>query len=85
MERIYSNRMERSEWIRFFIEFIVSGDLKEEVNSYMSTGALVPDELIMRILTERILQEDCFNGFILDGFPRNLNLSLQTACQFITH
>lgn len=51
----------------------VEGELKEEVNSYMSTGALVPDELIVRILKERVLQDDCENGFILDGFPRNVS------------
>ena len=51
----------------------VEGGLKEEVNSYMSTGALVPDELIVRILKERVMQDDCENGFILDGFPRNVS------------
>jgi len=50
----------------------VTGGLKEEVDSYMSTGALVPDELIVRILKERVMQSDCDNGFILDGFPRNI-------------
>ena len=51
----------------------VEGELKTEVDSYMSSGKLVTDDLIVRILKERILQDDCENGFILDGFPRNLS------------
>jgi adenylate kinase len=49
------------------------GDLKAEVKSYTDDGSLVPDELIIRILKERILQDDCENGFVLDGFPRNVS------------
>ena len=48
------------------------GGLKEEIEVYTSDGKLVPDELIVRILKERILRSDCDDGFILDGFPRNL-------------
>lgn len=49
-----------------------TGKLKEELNSYMNEGKLVPDELTVKILKERISQPDCKKGFILDGFPRNL-------------
>jgi len=49
------------------------GELREEVKSYTDDGNLVPDELIIRILKERILQDDCENGFVLDGFPRNVS------------
>ena len=48
------------------------GELKEEVDSYMLAGKLVPDELMIRILRERLEKEDCLKGFILDGFPRNI-------------
>jgi len=49
-----------------------TGGLAEEIKSYTDDGNLVPDELIVRILNERIMKEDCDNGFILDGFPRNV-------------
>jgi adenylate kinase len=45
------------------------GQLAESV---MKSGGLVSDELVMRIVTERIAASDCSNGFILDGFPRTL-------------
>lgn len=40
---------------------------------YVNAGNLVPDEVVVGIVEERILQPDCANGFILDGFPRTLN------------
>ena len=39
---------------------------------YMDNGLLVPDEVIMDIVAERVTQPDCANGFILDGVPRTL-------------
>ncbi|MEJ5360745.1 MAG: adenylate kinase [Spirochaetota bacterium] len=39
---------------------------------YMNTGKLVPDELIMDIIEERIARPDCAKGFIFDGFPRTI-------------
>jgi len=47
------------------------GELKEEVDSYINKGNLIPDELIVGMLKERLDDEDCLEGFILDGFPRN--------------
>jgi adenylate kinase len=49
-----------------------TGTLREEVDYYILKGNLVPDSLILKILIERLLQEDCQNGFILDGYPRNI-------------
>ncbi len=43
-----------------------------EANKYMSTGALVPDDITINMILQRIGEEDCNNGFILDGFPRTL-------------
>lgn len=43
-----------------------------EVKSYLDTGALVPDEVIIKIIRERLSKEDCQNGYILDGVPRTV-------------
>ena len=47
-------------------------DLGKKAKQYMDEGALVPDELILGIVAERVAQPDCANGFILDGVPRTL-------------
>ena len=44
----------------------------EKAKYYMDNGLLVPDEVIMDIVAERVAQSDCENGFILDGVPRTL-------------
>lgn len=43
-----------------------------KAKSYMESGALVPDEVVIGILKDRIAEDDCKNGFILDGFPRTV-------------
>lgn len=40
--------------------------------SFMETGALVPDEVVIGIIQERLAEQDCKGGFILDGFPRTV-------------
>ena len=40
--------------------------------SYIDKGALVPDEVVIKIVADRLSREDCKKGFILDGFPRTL-------------
>ena len=52
---------------------LTKGPLKEEVDANINQGKLVPDELTVKILKERISNLDCKKGFILDGFPRNLD------------
>lgn len=49
------------------------GELKEKIDEVMSLGGLVPDELVVEMVKERIKEDDCRRGFILDGFPRTLN------------
>ena len=40
--------------------------------SYLDSGALVPDEVTINLVKERLSRDDCQNGFLLDGFPRTL-------------
>lgn len=47
-------------------------DLGRQAKEYMDRGALVPDELVIDMLVDRIGQADAEAGFVLDGFPRNL-------------
>jgi adenylate kinase len=47
-------------------------DLGKQAKGYMDRGDLVPDSLIMRIMEERLQEDDCEKGFILDGFPRTI-------------
>ena len=47
-------------------------DLGKQVQSYIEKGHLVPDEVVIAIVKDRIAQPDCANGFILDGFPRTI-------------
>ena len=47
-------------------------ELGKEAKSYMDKGELVPDELTVRILLDRVAQDDCRNGYVLDGFPRTI-------------
>ena len=47
-------------------------ELGKQVKKYMEEGSLVPDDVIMSIIAQRILEPDCKNGFILDGVPRTL-------------
>ena len=46
--------------------------LAQEVREIMERGQLVPDELTIRVVRERTAQDDCRDGYILDGFPRTL-------------
>ncbi|MDD4772281.1 MAG: adenylate kinase [Eubacteriales bacterium] len=47
-------------------------DMGKAADSYVSAGKLVPDDIVINIIRERLTQEDCANGFILDGFPRTV-------------
>lgn len=42
------------------------------VQGYMVRGELVPDEMVIGIIDERLAHEDCANGYLLDGFPRTV-------------
>ncbi|MDE6686351.1 MAG: adenylate kinase [Lachnospiraceae bacterium] len=47
-------------------------ELGKEAKTYMDKGELVPDELTVRILLDRVAQPDCEKGYVLDGFPRTI-------------
>ena len=47
-------------------------DMGKSAQSYIEKGALVPDEVVIGIIKDRLDEEDCKNGFILDGFPRTI-------------
>ncbi len=47
-------------------------ELGTKAKSYMDQGLLVPDELVVELVADRIVKDDCKNGFVLDGFPRTI-------------
>ena len=54
-------------------EALKSGtEMGVKAKSYMDAGQLVPDEVVIGIIQDRLAQDDCQNGFILDGFPRTI-------------
>jgi adenylate kinase len=76
---------------------ILRGAVKEQspmglkAKEFMDAGALVPDEVVVGIVRERLARPDCENGFILDGFPRTvaqadaLKCTLGEMCKSIEH
>lgn len=67
--------------VRFGLAHISTGDmfrdhmsrntpLGEQAKKFVQSGRLVPDEIVLGMVDERISQPDCKNGFVLDGFPR---------------
>jgi len=67
----------------FRLPYIATGDMLREAvaegtelgtlaGEHMSAGNLVPDEVIIGVIVERVQQDDCSDGFILDGFPRTI-------------
>ena len=47
-------------------------ELGMKAKTFMDQGMLVPDEITIGMLMDRIGQEDCINGYVLDGFPRTI-------------
>src|SRR5437764_13768765 len=53
--------------------------------SYMDRGELVPDEVVIRMIVERISQPDCAGGVIFDGFPRTKDQALALEQELVDH
>lgn len=47
-------------------------ELGKKAKTYMDQGLLVPDELVVDLVVDRVQQSDCANGYVLDGFPRTI-------------
>lgn len=47
-------------------------ELGKKAKTYMDQGLLVPDELVVDLVVDRVKQDDCTNGYVLDGFPRTI-------------
>ena len=47
-------------------------ELGKKAKGYMDEGKLVPDELVVNLVTDRLQKDDCKEGFLLDGFPRTI-------------
>ncbi len=54
----------------FRAEMAAGSDLGLKVQEYVKSGRLVPDQLVVDIVSGRLLKDDCSKGFLLDGFPR---------------
>jgi adenylate kinase len=72
---------------RFGVPHVATGEIFREhlrrgsplgrmVERYMDLGELVPDDLVIDIVSERLLEPDCRHGFVLDGFPRSVPQAL---------
>lgn len=57
-------------------------DLGKQAQGFMERGELVPDHLMLSLIRDRLQQEDCADGFLLDGFPRTLNQAEALATVF---
>ena len=55
--------------------------LGREAKEYMDKGLLVPDELTVKILLDRVAKEDCKDGYVLDGFPRTIPQIGRASCR----
>jgi len=57
-------------------------ELGKKLSDYINKGELVPDALTLEILQERLQQDDCTDGFLLDGYPRNLSQAVDLDALF---
>jgi adenylate kinase len=77
---------------RFSVPHIATGDIFREhlrrgsplgrvVKRYLDGGELVPDDVVIDIVSERLVEPDCRHGFVLDGFPRSVPQARTLTCR----
>ncbi|MCD6522913.1 MAG: adenylate kinase [Candidatus Diapherotrites archaeon] len=81
MERLNIPQISTGDLLREAIRNRTEIGIKAE--EYVSQGKLVPDDIVIEILKQRLAKDDCKNGFILDGFPRTIEQA--KALDNITH
>ena len=73
-EKINIPNISTGEILRFEVK--EKSEIGLEAKRYMDEGNLVPDDIVVGIIEKRLLENDCHNGFILDGFPRNMSQAI---------
>ncbi len=68
IERLQIPHISSGDMLRAAVK--AGSELGKQADGYMKAGQLVPDDLVIAMIIERIGQEDCARGFMLDGFPR---------------
>lgn len=58
-------------------EVALQSEVGKAAQLYMHSGRLVPDEVVINIIKKQVLEGDCNQGFILDGFPRNIEQAIE--------
>lgn len=60
-------------------------ELGQKAKTFMDQGLLVPDELVVDLVADRVVQDDCANGYVLDGFPRTIPQAESLDAVLATH
>jgi adenylate kinase len=68
LERLHIPHISTGEMLRAAVD--AGTELGKRARAYMESGGLVPDEVVIGMVRERLTQPDCAQGFMLDGFPR---------------
>lgn len=79
MEKLHIPQISTGDMLRAAVK--AGTPLGLEAQKVMDAGGLVSDEIIIGLVKERIAQQDCVNGFLLDGFPRNISQAEALSAQ----
>ena len=64
-------------------EIKAGSNLGKELQEIMSSGKFVSDELVLSLVSKKIMQDECKSGFILDGYPRNISQAISLDDLFV--